>query len=440
MISCDLRPGRFRETEIPHRLPRVFSLLGVVWVCLGLIVNEWTLPIVLGIEPLGPRSLMLVRTLNLTAICWGICTVRWHSNGMVQSLNLFFCVTIVTLVLAEGTLRMFPAILGEEFATGVLTKYHTRTGGIYYFDPVLRMGFMEPNRTEKMYYNGHTWLHRTDQFGFRNYRTVNNADVVLLGDSFIYGHGVDIEQTVGYFIENIGGYTVFNLAQQGDCSLQQAYRLTEYMQKFSSPKHVLYFFFDNDIDDLYAYRTDDELLEFINTPLAEIRYKPRADTSAALKARDESNYFETHVGPLFNLLKRRIYLLKILDWIQFTQNRRQAVPRPEDERRNVNNDQSIGWRYTKKAILYMNYISQNHGSRLFIVPIIRSNKEHFAILENFAREQNIDIVDTRVIYEAKGPHLIGADRSLFLRNDGHFSEKGARTMAEIVLKYIEPRL
>jgi hypothetical protein len=158
---------------------------------------------------------------------------------------------------------------------------------------------MEPNRTEKMYYNGHVWLHRTDQFGFRNYRTISNADMVLLGDSWIYGHGVEIEQTVAYFIQSIGGYTVFNLAQQGDCSLQQAYKLTEYMQKFGSPKHVLYFFFDNDIDDLYAYRTDEELLEFINTPLGEITYKPRTDVVAALKARDESNYVQTHIGPLY---------------------------------------------------------------------------------------------------------------------------------------------
>jgi hypothetical protein len=99
------------------------------------------------------------------------------------------------------------------------------------------------------------------------------------------------------------------------------------------------------------------------------------------------------------LLKQRLYVLKTLDWIQFSRNRKHAVAQPTDESRNVNNDQSIGWRYTKKAILYMNYISQSYGSSLLVVPIIRTNKKYFTILEDFAREQNIDIVDTRAIYD-----------------------------------------
>jgi hypothetical protein len=283
--------------ENPSRLPRVFSVMGLSWVCLGFALNEWTVPIVFDIDPLGPQSLLLVRTLDLAAITWGLCTLRWRSKVTIQKLNLFACMTLLTLAFAEGMLRVFPTILGDEFANGILTKYHSRAGGIYYYDPVVRMLFMEPNRTEKMYYNGYTWVHQTDKFGFRNFRTVSDANVVLLGNSLIYGHGVDISKTVGYFIEQISGHSVANLAREGDSPVEQAYKLTEYMQQFGKPRYVLYFFYENDLNTLWSHgRTDQELLHFINTPLADMKYKPRADINSAIKARDERNYFETHVG------------------------------------------------------------------------------------------------------------------------------------------------
>jgi hypothetical protein len=53
----------------------------------------------------------------------------------------------------------------------------------------------------------------------------------------------------------------------------------------------------------------------------------------------------------------------------------------------------------------MNCISQSYGSSLLVVPIIRTNKKYFTILEDFAREQNIDIVDTRAIYDGDRSYI-----------------------------------
>jgi hypothetical protein len=105
MISFGLNVGRSSQIEIPPRLPRVFSMLGLFWVCLGLNANEWTVPIILGIDPLGPRALMLIRILNLAAISWGLCTLRCRSKAIVQNLNLFFCVTILTAWILKPTRR-----------------------------------------------------------------------------------------------------------------------------------------------------------------------------------------------------------------------------------------------------------------------------------------------------------------------------------------------
>ena len=407
---------------------RAFTVIGLFWVCLGFALNEWTVPIILDIDPLGSRSLLLVRTLDLAVITWGLCTLRWHAQVIIQKLNLFACMTLLVLAFAEVTLRAFPTILGHEFATGILGKYHTRTGGIYYYDPVLRMLFMEPNRTEQMYYYGYTWVHQTDKFGFRNFRTVSDAKVVLLGNSFIYGHGVDINKTVAYFVEKLSGHSVANLAREGDSPVEEAYKLTEYLQQFGKPRYVLYFFCEDDLNTLRDHgRTDQELLQFVNTPLADIKYKPRADINAAIKARDEQNYFQTHAGPFYSLLKQRLYLLKALDWVDFTTKTDDATGATENG--NVNNPESIEWKYTKKAILYMNHLSKIHGSRVIIAPITPTREEHYTILENFAREQKIDFIDTRAALDQTDP-------GLRLPTDGHFSEEGARTMAQIVVTHL----
>ena len=361
----------------------------------------------------------------MAAISWGIFTVRYRSNATIQNLNLAFTSIFLTLAFVEGMLRFFPTVFGQGFANGVLNKYHTGAEGIYYFDPRLRMNFMKPNfQTDKMYYFGYTWNHQTDQHGFRNFRTVTNAEVVLLGDSLIYGHGVDIKQTVGYFIEAISGRTVFNLARQGDCSLQQAYLLTEYMERFGKPKYVVYFFYEKDIDDLYAYRTDAELQEYINTPISEIRYERQMDPQTAMQAQGAGN-----LPSLYNFIKQ-LYLVRTIHWIRFVRDQgKGAGPTHVDEQHDPNNAESIGWRYTKHAIEYMRRLSQIHGSQFFIAPLTLTNRKHFEILKNFAREQSLGFIDTHAIDNA--------DKSLFLPVDGHFNEKGARLLAQIVVDHLK---
>src|SRR5436309_711612 len=91
-------------------------------------------------------------------------------------------------------------------------------------------------RTEALLVN---WTHETDAFGFRNRKVTVPADIVLLGDSMIYGHGLEYESTVGYLLERLTGLSVANLARQGDCAFQEAYLLTEYVSLFR-PRYVLY--------------------------------------------------------------------------------------------------------------------------------------------------------------------------------------------------------
>jgi hypothetical protein len=349
---------------------------------------------------------------------------------------------LVALGIMEITLRWRPTLLGQEFANGVRSRYTTNEGGIYYRDRNLRMNFMIPNHKATLEYNGYTWTHETDALGFRNRGLAPPADVVLLGDSFIYGHGVDYEGTVGYFLGQRTGWRVANLARQADCAFQQAYLLHAYIGVFK-PRHVVYFYFENDIVDLDSYRTAKQMREFVDTPVAEISYPERVDTALALKKREEK--FRNR--RIEWILQRRTYVGRAWRWLTASPPGPRA-PGPAVAQGPaaaagaapagaataagsavaagpavVEDGTSLGWQYTRKAIAFMKYVAQREGATLLVVPITYRSPHHAELVRAIARDLELPFLDARPLVP---------DPANWLPRDGHFSPTGARRMAEMV--------
>lgn len=409
-----------------HRGQLVLMTIGALYILFGLLVNELTLAFWLGVDSLGPFSRLGIRALDLAAITWGVLTIHYRHRTLIANTNLSLITTIVLILSIEGMLHAFPRLLGDTFANGILTKYSTKPGGIYYIDPVLRMNFMLPSYSAEMTYNGYKWHHQTDQYGFRNRESRTRADILLLGDSQTYGHGLEMEQTVGYFLERLTGRTVYNLGRQGDSSLQEAYLLTEQIARLQ-PRVVLYLFCGNDIRDLYVYRSDSELQKFIETPVNDITYPPRMNVLSAIKRRDEENAQIMHPRSLLDAIRQRSYLAKVYDWNQFIRKEQAFEARISDQDHDENSATSIGWRYTKKAIAYMNHVAAQHEAKFIIVPVPAMNKRLIAILKDIAVEQAIPLVDTASLDPSDPSNAV-----FFLPRDGHLSEKGANAMAALI--------
>src|SRR5688572_23295305 len=220
--------------------------------------------------------------------------------------------TGVCLLGLELVLRAWPMLLGDVVANGVLRKYHTRSGGIYYRDRRLRMHFMIPNLKTQMYYNRYVWTHESDAYGLRNRETSIPADIVLLGDSYIYGHGVDFESTVGYFLEQLTGLSVANLARQGDSAFQEAYLLTEYIAVFR-PRFVFYVFSENDIPDLHAFLTREQMQAFVDAPVETVRYPPREEVGQALSEREE----QLRRRSVIRRFRESSYVFRVYRWLKW---------------------------------------------------------------------------------------------------------------------------
>lgn len=334
-----------------------------------------------------------------------------------KKLLLLIASIFICLSMTEITLRVYPTLLGELFATKVLSKYHTRYDGIYVYDPVLKMNFMKPNFKTIAYWNGYRWKHETDSRGFRNPVDRDQADIILLGDSFIYGHGVNHDQTVGHFLEKTTDYSVMNLARQGDCSFQQAYILNKYGLKLR-PKYVIYFFYENDISDLRAYLTREEMRRFVENPVMDIEFKD----SPLLKKITDSGM--TGINRFY---KKKFYIAEAINLVQHLINKKLAKRKKSDKRTYQVTANSLEWKYTEKAILQMKYVSDTNGAVFVIAPIIYNKPRQFAMLEKIAKENNIPFVDTRSMNNVK---------SYRLPRDGHFSEEGALAMAKLVAEYL----
>jgi hypothetical protein len=342
---------------------------------------------------------------------------RPRLRAVLANTALVVASVLVALGIIEITLRWRPTLLGQEYANGVLSRYTGNEGGIYYLDRKLRMNLMIPNHKATLEYNGYTWTHETDALGFRNRGLTPPAEVVLLGDSFIYGHGVDLEGTVGHFLGERTGWRVANLGRQADCAFQEAYLLHAYIGVFK-PRHVVYFYFENDIVDLDAYLSAKQMREFVDTPVEQIRYPERVDTAVALRKREEK--FRNR--RIEWIIERRTYVARVWKWLTA------RPPRPGPAGPVVVEDgTSLGWQYTRKAIAFMKHVAQREGATLLVVPITYRSPHHAALIRAIARDLDLPFLDAAPL---------APDPANWLPGDGHFSPTGARRMAEMVAAHL----
>ena len=353
-----------------------------------------------------------------------------RGRGLVGKLALVAASILLVLGALEATLRRWPTLLGQEFANGALSRYSTKDGGIYYYDRRLRIHFMVPNYRTTMYYNGYVWEHETDTLGFRNRPLHVPADVVLLGDSVVYGHGVNFEHTVGHLLEQRTGLRVANLGRQGDCAFQEAYLLTAYLPLFR-PRVVVHVFSPNDIDDLYTYLSDAAMQAFIAEPVARIAFPPRTNPTRLVAERERS----LRARSLGRRAEEDLYVMKMFRWLghryrEWRPSASIAEAAPISKRTfdvaDVNADPtSLGWRYTEHALAYMKFVAERGRARFLTASVVQGRQRD--ILRDIAARNGLEVVDTAALFS--GPS--------FLPNDGHLTPHGARTLADLFAARLE---
>lgn len=400
---------------------RVALVLGVAFILVGLVFNEWLLaPLFSPSGETESRIARRIRNFDIAAILWGILLIRVRSRWLLKA-GLFVASLALSLALVELLLRVAPEAIGREFANGVKTGYAMTVEGIYYTGqdcdgrPV---NLMKPSFRARMYYNGYTWGHQTDRHGFRNTSERTHADAVLVGDSMVYGHGVEIHETLAARLEDATGLIVANLGVQGSSALAESFYLGQNIDRLQ-PEWVFYCFFENDVFDVYWYLDDDAIEDYLAKPIEvmdDCRREDRwqGDQSAATLA----GRFQRAIGTP--------YLTRILYWRRLVAQQRATERRAEDA---LGDGDSLGWRATRAAILRMRHTARARAAEFVMVPITPSRSRADEVLGAFARRHAIPLIDTSAIDER--------DEALFLPGDGHLSGEGARRLAGLIAAWLE---
>jgi hypothetical protein len=159
------------------------------------------------------------------------------------------CALVVGFLAAEGTIRVFPELLSEKLRHAAFSKYDTLPGGIFRFEGLTRSRVMRANHRARAYSHGTFWTHKTDRHGYRNPAGIDDHDVLLLGDSLVYGHGVESDETVAHFLRTQHSVAAYDMSAQGQCIYEHYLALRLLLERLR-PRVVLLFVYVNDVHDL----------------------------------------------------------------------------------------------------------------------------------------------------------------------------------------------
>ena len=156
---------------------------------------------------------------------------------------------VVGFLVAEGAVRLFPGLLNEKLQHAAFSRFDTLPGGIFQFEGITRSRFMRADHRTRAYSHGYFWTHETDRHGYRNPAGIDDHRVLLLGDSIVYGHGVESDETTAHFLRTDHGVAAYDMSAQGQCIYDHYLALRLLLEEFR-PETVLLFVYVNDINDL----------------------------------------------------------------------------------------------------------------------------------------------------------------------------------------------
>ena len=360
--------------------------------------------------------------------------------------NRFFAIAFglgVAIGIAELTLRLPELPLRPDLSTALFQCYGSEyeDENVAFESPKLEISVLKPNVDVGCAWNGYRWHHHGDRYGYRNPYSVSQADLVLLGDSMTYGHGVEETSTAAHFLRQELGRTVVNLGWMGDSPIQYVARLRNYALPLH-PLVVVVFFFQNDFDDILAYRSPDAIRRFVANGEGSESGRYSRDELAA-DCPPAPTRFGDRIG-------EHLLTFRVLRFLSEPHPRRPVGPEPPfvavpplDEEVALEGSEQLAVDYLGAASVMMAASAREAGVRLV-----------FSVIPTVGVGRNLQLVRQRVCAASKAVNvpfldLIGKfaidgrleQRGDYLARDGHLSEQGHRRVAREVAAFIrEQRL
>lgn len=378
---------------------------------------------------------LLLFAAGLIVLAWGIAKAGRGQRELLY--RGFFCVVLAASGVGglEAVLALFPRILGGRLANYSFAGYHRDQDGIYRLDPALGHA-MRPGFRRRMYWNGHWWTHETNADGYRGPRLAE-ADAVFLGDSMVYGHGVEEDQTVPARLSRRGGLRVANLGQPGIGAIQALQLFREKGARLR-PRQVFICLHHNDAQDS---------LDVFQPPALEAFLRRPQDAPLArldLRAPPTPNLFDRW-GHQLALPLRGARLISALrgkpDWVldapapiaaegagPFVPQRDVLDAPYPPLAADAPSALQLAWRANRQALVELQRLAVASGAELVVFDLGYPRAFTEAV-EAMSRELGAR-------YSAAGRIALAralAGEPIYLANDGHWSPLGCQVIAAELL-------
>ncbi|MCU0304911.1 MAG: SGNH/GDSL hydrolase family protein [Thermoanaerobaculales bacterium] len=343
---------------------------------------------------------------------------------------------------AEIAIRLFPELLGERARHAAFSRHDTLPGGIFVVEGITGARFMRADAETRAYSAGRFWSHRTDGRGFRNPPGIAAADVVLLGDSLIYGHGVAADQTVSHFLRIDHDVAAYDMSAQGRCPYEH-YLSFRLWGADLRPTTALLFVYVNDLRDL--------------AKLGRTRLLPHPPEIDGVDYQEIRTRVDTLIHHREPLVLRALYVSNLVRMASKTWGWRPNPP-PESStlkqwrvpRENPNSEPAEtsvpeavlddglfrpAERYLDLLIGDLALRTSHAGTRLIVVHLVppvdkpwpardRAQAKLQQSLDGICRRHGLELADTAAFFDG---HL-----EWILPDDGHLNEEGHRALARFL--------
>jgi hypothetical protein len=354
----------------------------------------------------------------------------WAMRGAAILLGFVFALTLV-----EAALRVPRLPWPLQFYNYVTSCYESDSPSpIWYCDPRLEIRWPRPHVETRCGAYHRIWHHRSDQLGHRNPEDWSRVDVALLGDSMVYGQGVEESETAAHALRDRLGRRVANLGQTGACPVEYLMQVRSVVPDLH-PRVVVVFLYRNDVQDVRRARTPEQLRRFIATGegseaeahpaefLRESEAAP-AETSGAVRAASHSY----------------AYRALRFGWLSYVTHAPIETFRPD--LKGERND-ALGREYIRVAVGAMSASLRASGSTM-VLAYMPTNAPAKSGAERMGRLMREEV--DGLAAELRVPHFDGTDAlskadgtpdpDAYLPDDSHLSPSGHRRLAEALARFL----
>ena len=272
----------------------IFAVVGVVFIAIALVANEWVLGawLTVGGRVSNPASRLVLAMLDVAALIVGLSLVLRRDRAPWRQMLLSVAATVVTLLVAEGGLRLVFAVRSW------ITPQSRQVAGAIGWRPVANL-LVERDLPAF----GHV-RYQTTRDGFRVYGDPSSSKVkvLVLGDSFTEGETVSSGETYYEQLSRLRpDLEIFGIGGGGYGTLQEYMLLDESVDAIK-PAMVLVQMHPNDLIN------NSHALESRSTTDNNQLTRPYWENGLVVSKFPENPSW----GPLYNLA-RHSYLLRLVN-------------------------------------------------------------------------------------------------------------------------------